>query len=128
MIFLELVLIGFGVVLGTGGHSLGAEMTKRLEAMTQAFQTITALAVVACVAIGRSRLTPQTVDSPEHLMRETMICLAIGEMGLLLGLVGLAKLHLPEFLIASGLILAVDFGFILPKCLKLMNELTAKKL
>jgi len=128
VIVLELVLIGFGVMMGTGGQNLASDAAKRLEAMAQIFQTIAALAVIGCITVGRSRLTAEVVQSPEHLMRETMLCMAIGEMGVLLALVGLAKFHLPEFLVAAGLVLAVDFGFVLPRCLKLIGGLTNKKL
>ena len=102
-------------------------MTKRLEAMTQVFQTVTALAVVGCIVVGRSRLTPQVVQEPGDLLRESMVCLAIGEISVMLGLIGLAKLHLPEYLVTCGLVFLVDFGFVLPKCLQLMRTLTDKK-
>lgn len=128
MMFLQLLLIGFGVILATGGHSLGAEMTKRMEAMTQIFQTVTALAVIGCIVVGRSRLTPQVVRTETDLLRETMLCLAVGELSVLLGLIGLAKLHLPEYLVTCALVFLVDFGFVLPQSLKLLRTLTDKKL
>lgn len=122
-VFFEVLLTGFGVVLGTGGKSLGQVMTQRLEGAAQVFQTVCALAVIACVAVARARMTPNVVRDWKDLQRETMVTLAAGEMAILLGIVGLAKLHLPEFLVIAGLVLAVELLWILPTGRRLMRTL-----
>lgn len=125
-LFIELLLTGFGVVLGTGGKSLGEVMTNRLEAASNVFQTVCALAVIACVAVTRSRMTPQVVQDWKDLQRETMLTLAVGEMAILLGLVGLAKLHLTEFLVIAGLLFVAELAGVLPAGRRLMRMLDEK--
>jgi len=119
----EVVLTLFGVSMGTGGHQLAGEAVKKLESMAQVFQTVSLLAVIACIAVTRARLTEAVVQTYEDLARELLVCLAVGEVSILLGIVGLAKLHLPEFLLAAGLTLAVDLGLILPRFRRLARGL-----
>ena len=72
-------------------------------------------------------MRPEIVQTYEDLNWETAKCLAVGELAVILGLVGLAKLHLVEFLIAVGLVLIADFGFVFPAGLKLLQRLPEKK-
>ena len=124
---LQIILVLFGVLIANSTKTLPAEMLKRLEAMAQVFQTVCALSVIGCIALTRARMRPEIVQTYEDLNWETAKCLAVGELAVILGLVGLAKLHLVEFLIAVGLVLIADFGFVFPAGLKLLPRLPEKK-
>lgn len=119
---MQALLMAFGVILASGGRQLNPDAVTRLDSMRQVFQTICALAVVACVAYVRARLNPIVVNTPQSLLRETAAALAIGEAAVLLGLVGLARLHPDQFLIGGALVFVVDFALILPACLRLMKQ------
>lgn len=118
----QVLLMAFGVILASGGRQLNPDAVTRLDSMRQIFQTICALAVVACVAYVRARLNPIVVNSPQSLLRETAAAIAIGEGAVLLGLVGLARLHPDQFLIGGALVFVVDFALILPAGLRLMKQ------
>jgi hypothetical protein len=111
---LQAVLVGLGVFLATGGKNLAVDATQKLDAMRQVFQSITALGVVACMFLTRAKLHPDVVKTPADLFRGTLICLMMGEVTVLIALIGLAKLHLAQFLVASALVFLADFILVLP--------------
>jgi hypothetical protein len=116
----QAVLVALGCFLATGGKQLGLDAATRLDAVSQVFQSCTAIGVIACMAIARARMHPSAIQSGQDLMKATTMCLIVGELTVVLGLVGLAKLHLPQFLIAAALVFLVDFILILPAGLKLL--------
>ncbi|MBC8065693.1 MAG: hypothetical protein H7Y17_12755 [Chlorobia bacterium] len=118
----QVVLVGLGLFFALGGNELGLDASKKLDAMQQVFQSCTAIGVIACITLARAKLNANTVQSPQDLFRGTVTCLSVGEMTVLVALVGLSKLHLTQFLIAASLVFIVDFGLILPLSLKLLGQ------
>ena len=121
-LILQLVLVGLGIFLATGGKNLAADATQKLDAMRQVFQSVTALGVIACMMLTRAKLHQDAIQSPSDLFRGTVLCLMVGEVTVLIGLIGLAKLHLAQFLVASALVFLVDFVLILPAGLRVLGQ------
>ena len=126
-IVLQVILLAFGLVIGTKGQPLDPVAAQKLDSMSRAILSVVAVGVVACLVVARAKLHPKAVSTPQDLFRGTFICLAIGEATVLLALVGLAKLHLDQFLIACGLVFLADFALVLPSGLKLLNLPSADK-
>jgi hypothetical protein len=123
----QLVLVGIGVFFAMGGRELGIDTAKRLDAMRQVFQSCTTVGVIAVIFIARAKLHPDAIKSPADLFRGTLLCLIIGEITVLLALVGLSKLHLGQFLMAAGLVFLADFALVLPAGLKILAQPVQKK-
>ena len=123
----QALVAAFGILIGSSGNDLGLDAAKRLDAMRQAFQSIAAIGVIGCMVYARAKLHPSVVTNPRDLLRATAICLAIGELTLLVSLIGLAKLHLAQFLVACGMVFLVDFALILPAGLRVLNQPAASQ-
>lgn len=123
MIFQTLIVL-FGIYIANAGTAagLGADAEKKLAAMRQVFQSISAIGVVACVMIARVKLNPEAVKSAQDMFKATLTCLMIGEITVLLAAVGLARLFLGQFLLSASLIYAVDFLIVLPAGLRLLSQ------
>lgn len=119
---LQLLLVAVGIFFATGGKHLAADSVQKLDAMRQVFQAVTTLGVVACMLLTRAKLHPDAVRSPADLFRGTLLCLVVGEITVLIALVGLAKLHLTQFLIAAGLVFLADFALVLPAGLRVLGK------
>lgn len=118
----QLLLVGVGVFFATGGRTLAEEAVQRLDSMRQVFQFIAILGVIACMVLTRTRLHPEAVRTPQDLFRATISCLMVGEITVLIALVGLSKLHLEQFLVAAGLIFLADFVLVLPAGLRVLAQ------
>jgi hypothetical protein len=123
----QVVLVALGVLLATTGRDLAPDATNRIDAMRQVFQSICALGVVAMIAFTRSKLHPENAKSPQELIRATVLALAIGELTVLFALVGLAKNHLDQFLIAAGLVFLADIIMVRPSGSKILNSPIQRK-
>jgi hypothetical protein len=124
---LQLILVGLGVFFASGGKQLAMDAATRLDSMRSVFQSCSAIGVIACMYLTRAKLTPLAVKTPQDLVRNTIFCLMVGELTVLIALVGLAKLHLIEFLVAAVLVYLVDFFLILPAGLRLLAQPAPKK-
>ncbi len=124
-ILLQLIVVVLGVMLANSSGNLGLEEAKKLDAMRQAFQSISAVGVIACLVVTRAKLHPSAIHSPQDLFRATALCLAVGELTILVALVGLAKLHVAQFLVTCALVFLADFALILPAGLKILRSPTS---
>ncbi len=121
-IVLQLVLVVLAWYLNADGKALGMEAAKRLDAMRPAFQSFTAIGVIACMMLIRAKLHPDVTKTPQDLIKFTLLALSIGELTLLIALIGLAKLHFGQFLVSAGLVFIVDFAMLRPACQKLLGQ------
>lgn len=92
----------------------------RLDSLQKVFESTTVIGFLTCVTLARSRLTEQHVRTAQELLKTTVLCLMVGELTVLMALVGLAKLHFYEFLAGAALVFLADFFFIIPASLKLL--------
>jgi hypothetical protein len=116
------LLVLLGVFFATGGKALAADAVQKLDSMRQVFQFIAVLGVIACMVMTRTRLHPEAVRSPQDLFRSTIACLMVGEVTVLIALVGLSKLHLEQYLVAAGLVFLADFILVLPAGLRVLAQ------
>ena len=123
----QIVLVGLAFLAANTGTVLSEDANKRIDAMRQVFQSICALGVVTMIAFTRSKLHPDNAKSPQDLIRATVLALAIGELTVLFALVGLAKNHLDQFLIAAGLVFLADFIMVRPAGSKILSSPAPRK-
>ena len=126
MVF-QAILVGVGIFLATGGQDLARDPAERLDAMRQVFQSIAAIGVIAVMVLTRAKLHPDAIQTPQDLFRGTMLVLMVGELTVLLSLIGLAKLHLAQFLVAAALVFLADFVLVLPAGLRALGKAPTKK-
>jgi hypothetical protein len=118
-VWFQILLVGFGAFLAmrfidTKQPAPGADALKAISYM------VTPLAVVTAIYWSRAKLMNLETD-PQSFTRDSIVALAIAELGLLFAVIAFMRSDPLQILIFGAVIMVVDFVLILPNGLRYWN-------